>query len=160
LAPHAPKDGNASVPPSERQVSPNAPKDRTSVVVDSEAGDSRARFRRLIAPYVEKARASYPQARARYVAGLPDGHIFFVTVVIGDSEGRTEQIFLRVDKIDKGVIFGRIWNDIGLVRGYRYQDAIRIGEADIIDWTISKPDGSEEGNEVGKFLDTQGRTFR
>ena len=27
-------------------------------------------------------------------------------------------------------------------------------ESDVLDWTISKPDGTEEGNFVGKFLDT------
>ena len=25
---------------------------------------------------------------------------------------------------------------------------------EVLDWTISKPDGTEEGNFVGKFLDT------
>lgn len=31
---------------------------------------------------------------------------------------------------------------------------IDFKEKDIIDWLISKPDRSEEGNFVGKFLDT------
>ena len=146
--------------PSERPLPPNAPKDRPSVVVESKDGDSRARFNRLIAPYVEKARATYANAQARYAAGLPDGHTFFVKVLLLDSEGLTEQVFVRVDKIDKGVIFGRIWNNIDLVSGYRNRDPIRVREADILDWMILRPDGSEEGNEVGKFLDTQGPVHR
>jgi hypothetical protein len=29
-----------------------------------------------------------------------------------------------------------------------------VQEKDVYDWTISRPDGSEDGNYVGKFLDT------
>jgi hypothetical protein len=32
-------------------------------------------------------------------------------------------------------------------RGYSFQ------ESELVDWLISRPDGSEEGNVVGKFLD-------
>ena len=31
---------------------------------------------------------------------------------------------------------------------------IEFNEKDILDWLIAKPDGSEEGNFIGKFLDT------
>lgn len=30
---------------------------------------------------------------------------------------------------------------------------ISFAESMLIDWTISKPDGTEEGNYIGKFLD-------
>jgi hypothetical protein len=39
---------------------------------------------------------------------------------------------------------------IGLLAGDRYATA----EAELLDWLIAKPDGAEEGNVVGKFLDT------
>ena len=38
--------------------------------------------------------------------------------------------------------------------GYRGGDAYSFPETDLIDWTISKPDGTEEGNFVGNFLDS------
>jgi len=40
------------------------------------------------------------------------------------------------------------------VTGYKHGDTYSFPEADLLDWTISKPDGTEEGNFVGKFLDT------
>lgn len=43
---------------------------------------------------------------------------------------------------------------MNLVRQYRRGDHNELKEADLVDWLISKPDGSEEGNVVGKFLDT------
>jgi len=39
------------------------------------------------------------------------------------------------------------------VNGYRRGDAHEYPEEELIDWLISRPDGSEEGNVVGKFLD-------
>ncbi len=40
------------------------------------------------------------------------------------------------------------------VTGYKEGDEFRISKTELLDWTISKPDGSEEGNVVGKFLET------
>lgn len=51
-------------------------------------------------------------------------------------------------------ILGRIWSQIELVHGYRFGQRYTFGEADLIDWMFSKPDGSEDGNVVGKFMDT------
>ena len=33
-------------------------------------------------------------------------------------------------------------------------DPVTVKEAELVDWMIARPDGSEEGNVVGKFLDT------
>jgi hypothetical protein len=59
-----------------------------------------------------------------------------------------------VDRIDSGVVTGRISSDILAVDGYRRGATLTFREAEVIDWLISRPDGSEEGNFVGKFLDT------
>ena len=107
-----------------------------------------------IKPYSERARSTYPAVKQRFLKGLPPRQSFFVTVALSDSAGRHEQVFLLVDSISNSRIVGRIWNDILLVRGYRRGQRHEISEAQIVDWLVSKPDGSEEGNEVGKFLDT------
>jgi hypothetical protein len=41
-----------------------------------------------------------------------------------------------------------------IVSGFKLGQTYTFNESDLIDWFISKPDGSEEGNVVGKFLDT------
>lgn len=56
--------------------------------------------------------------------------------------------------IADGAVDGRIWNDPRLIPGYKKRDRIRVKEVDLIDWTLSKPDGSEEGNVVGKFIES------
>jgi hypothetical protein len=110
-----------------------------------------------MAPYIAKARATYPAARRRYLAGLPPRHSFFVTVHLSDAAGGRETVFLAVDSLARDSVFGRIWNQIHWVQGYRLRDPYATAEADVLDWLITNPDGSEEGNFVGKFIDTYGR---
>ena len=132
-------------------LAPSAPVDRP-VQVDTDA--EQARLDSAIAPYVAQARATYPAARRRYLAGLPPQESFFVTVHLKDSSGRRETVFLVVDSLARDSVYGRIWNQIHSVHGYRLKDSYGTAEADILDWLITKPDGSEEGNFVGKFIDT------
>ena len=131
-------------------VAPNAPKD---VPVDAKANEVQA-IEEAIKPYIQKARTTYPQARERFLKGLPPKHTFFVTTRLLDSTKRFEQVFIAVKEIKDGKISGLIWSDINLVTGYKRGDAYTFPESEIIDWTISKPDGTEEGNFVGNFLDT------
>jgi uncharacterized protein YegJ (DUF2314 family) len=130
-------------------VAPNAPKDR---LVEATA-ETRDELHASLEPYIEQARATYPGARDRYLAGLPPQHSFFVVTRLRDAEGKTEQVFIAVAQIRDGKVTGRIWNDIHLVRGFEQGQTYTLPESDLIDWVISRPDGSEEGNFVGKFLD-------
>lgn len=143
----------ASVANAQRPVelAPNAPKDRP--VPASEICQRSAMYD-AIAPFVAKARASYPDAKRRFLAGLPRGETFFVTVRLRDSLDRDEQVFIAVDSIVGDRIGGRIWSQIEVVQGYHYRQPYSFPETELVDWLIAKPDGSEEGNVVGKFLDT------
>jgi len=134
----------------EPHLAPNAPKDRP-LGLDSVRW---ARLDSAIAPLVAQARLSYPAAKQRYLAGLPSGHTFFLTTRLRDNVGNLEQVFIAVDSIRGTRVFGRIWSDITVVQDYHHGESYSFAEAQIIDWLISKPDGTEEGNLVGKFMDT------
>ena len=132
------------------QLSPNAPKDRPVETAQRciwNAMDT------AMQPYIAQARATWPQAKQRYLAGLPPRNTFFVTALIIDDSDRREQVFIAVDSIQSGKISGRIWNRVDIVHGYRLGDRYTFPESELRDWLITKPDGSEEGNYVGKFLD-------
>jgi hypothetical protein len=105
------------------------------------------------APYIAKARATYPAAKKRYLAGLPRGCWFEVRKRLADSDGMFEEVFVEVDAIKDGMVHGRIGSEIDAVHGYRQWQRISFREKDVLDWTIVHPDGREEGNYVGKFLD-------
>jgi len=57
------------------------------------------------------------------------------------------------EKVADGEISGRIASSMTLI-GYGMGQFYSLPESQLIDWMIAKPDGTEEGNEVGKFLDT------
>jgi hypothetical protein len=131
-------------------LSPSVPKDQP-VQTNSEETQ---KLEAAIKPYIEKARQTYPDARQRYLAGLPARHVFFVTARLYDKSGHFEQVFIEVREINSGTIKGLIASDVELVKGFKHGDSYSFRESELIDWTISKPDGTEEGNFVGKFLDT------
>ena len=145
------RDGVASA---QGTLSPDAPPDRPVAVASDTALQ---RLFELTQPAVDQARATYPQAKQRFLAGLPANHLFFITTRLRDGAGRVEQVFVAVDSIAGTQLHGRLSSRIGVVTGYRYGDRLAIPEAELVDWLIAKPDGSEEGNFVGKFLDAYQR---
>ena len=132
------------------QLAPNAPKDQPQEVTDQQL----ARLEKAIAPYVASARQTYPAARSKFLGGLPLGEHFFVVARIFDSAGRWEQVFIRVQTIQDGVITGVISSDVTLVTRYKPGQTYTLRESELVDWVITKRGGTEEGNVVGKFMDT------
>ncbi len=115
-------------------------------------------YDRAIAPYVAKARGSYPAAKKRYLAGLPRDHTFAVWIRLYQNdkksrENRHEDVFVVVEQIKEGKIRGYINNKLDLLRNYQNGERIEFPESDVKNWAIVRPDGSEEGNDVGKFLE-------
>ena len=139
--------------PAQRPIylAPNAPQDKPPTLTELCQWDALIKAQ---GPYVAQARATYPAAKRRFVAGLPSGQTFFVTVRLTDSLKRHEQVFIAVDSAAGDSLIGRISSDIAVVRGHHFGQRYVTREADIVDWLISQPDGSEDGNFVGKFIDT------
>jgi len=107
------------------------------------------------APYIAKGRATYPAAKKRFLAGLPPKYRFEVRKRLTDPGGvRLEEVFIEVDAIKDGTVLGRIGSELGVVRSFHQGQRISFPESDVLDWTIVHPDGREEGNYVGKFIDT------
>jgi hypothetical protein len=133
------------------EIARTAPQDRPVTAVDLCRYNQ---FLKATKPFVIRARATLPAAVSRFRAGLPPHQTFFISTRLTDSTGRHEQVFVAVDSVADSSFTGRIWSNIEVVKGYRLRQRVEVRLADVVDWMISKPDGSEEGNEVGKFLDT------
>lgn len=112
------------------------------------------RLQKAISPYVQKAKETLPLAKRRYIEGLPLGYSFFVTVELTDTIGNVEISFVRVTEWKERQIIGILSTATQHVIGYKMGQKLKIDENRIIDWTITAPDGTEEGNFVGKFMDT------
>ena len=103
---------------------------------------------------MKKARATLPQAKKKFLKGLPKGDTFFVTIRLHDPSGPVEQIYVMVESWQGQVINGLLSSDVSVVQTHKKGERVACQEAEVLDWTIAKADGSEEGNFVGKFLDT------
>jgi hypothetical protein len=136
-------------------LSHNAPKDQP---VDARGKKEAEEYEKAIAPYVAEGRRTYPDAKKRYLEGLPPGHSFFVVTNLRDGSGVNEQVFISVAHIKDGRVTGRIASNILAVRGYKEGNPYSFPESELVDWLITRPDGSEEGNVVGKFLDEWQKT--
>lgn len=115
-----------------------------------------AKLERALEPYIAQARKTWPAVRARFASGLPKGRTLSVVTRLQDAEGKHEMLFVLVRAIEPKTnrVVGVINNDVRLLKDHRRGDAVFVEDKDIRDWVIVAPDGSEEGNVVGKFLDT------
>ena len=130
----------------------NSPHDKP-VEIPSNAEQVR-KFEDAIAPYVKKARDTLPDAKKKYLVGLPPNQTFYVTIKLYGASEKFEQVFVKVTSWKGATIQGILSSDISSIHDHSIGEKLTCNESDILDWTISKPDGTEEGNFVGKFLDT------
>jgi hypothetical protein len=128
----------------------NDSKDKTVAATSKSEVDE---LEKAIAPYVEQAQRTFPDAKKRFLAGLPAGYKFAVLTKL-KSKGKVETVFILVNKIEDEKITGTIGSDVRAIDGFKAGDTYRLPEMSVIDWVIVHPDGTEEGNVVGKFLDT------
>lgn len=117
-------------------------------------GDQAKKLNEALKPHIEEARRTYPDAKKRFLDGLPPKEHFYLTVKLRDDKGRIEQAFIEVKEIIDGIVKGLITDEVTFVTKYKKGDEYTFPESELIDWRITKPNGTQEGNFVGKFLDT------
>ncbi len=109
-------------------------------------------YRTTIAPYVQQSRLTYPEAKRRFLQGLPPNQAFYAATMVQDDTGTTEQIFVAVSSINNGLITGQIVTRVVGVSGRHRGEIYTFSESDLVDWVISHSGGAEEGHFVGRFL--------
>src|SRR5438093_1187613 len=77
-------------------------------------------YQKASAPYVAKARATYPAAKKRFLAGLPPKHTFYVWTRLYQEAAkgqrpRAEDVFIEVHTIKGGQVYGAIANTPDLI---------------------------------------------
>ena len=123
------------------------PKDKPTPFTDA--------LERAIQPHVAKGRRTYPAAKKRFLAGLPPKYIFFVTTKLYDHpHKKLEVVFVGVDSIKNGRVTGWLATHTQAITNYHYGNRVSFPESKVLDWTIVRPDGTEEGNVVGKFVES------
>lgn len=82
----------------------------------------------------------------------PAGRSFYVVTRIYEGK-EYEQVFVGIEKIVDGVVFGKIKSQpVGRI-DFEFDENIELADPAIVDWLIVNTDGTEEGNLLGKALD-------
>lgn len=134
-----------------KPLAKNAPKDEPKIIDGKGATNN---FEKAIAPYVAQARKTLPDTKKRFQQGLRPGEVLYVTIRLYNAAGKYEQVFVEVKSWKDSTIAGLLSSEPDMVKEHKRGEKLTVQEKDVYDWTISKPDGSEDGNFVGKFLDT------
>jgi uncharacterized protein YegJ (DUF2314 family) len=114
-------------------------------------------FDELIAGPVKEALRTLPQAQKRFQAGLQPGETFYLTTRVVDPDGRFEQVFVQVRQWEGTYVQGTIANKLETVKTFVTGQQLEFTTKAVLDWTLIRANGAEEGNYVGKFLDIQHR---
>ncbi|UPL48828.1 hypothetical protein [Hymenobacter sublimis] len=105
---------------------------------------------------LKEARRTLPQARQRYQRGLPASTNFYLTARVLNETATPEAVVILVERWQGSRISGRI---LRLDPNGRATPgpAAEFEEAAVLDWVLVQPNGAEEGNYLGKFLDLEDR---
>ncbi len=111
-----------------------------------------ARADSALAEPLQQARRTLTQARKRYAAGLPSGSKCLMTVRVLASDTSFRQVQARVIGWRNGAVQALL----SPIASTAPDDLrpVSFPETAVLDWTILAANGREEGNFVGKYLDT------
>ena len=110
-----------------------------------------------LAPHIATARKTLTSAKERFLQGFPEGYLFYVTIALKDAANNAENVYIRVLQWKENKVTGLLATQLlapKLKNLYQYGQKMEIEEKDVIDWTITDSKGTEEGNFIGKFLDS------
>ena len=112
-----------------------------------------AQFEEAIMPHVQEARSKLPKVKQRFQEGLDEGEMLYVVVRLPRSGGGFEQTYVVVkDWQGEDLLGAAPGQSVGLAAAPA-GELVSFKEGSILDWVIVKPDGYEEGNFVGRFLE-------
>jgi hypothetical protein len=104
----------------------------------------------------KEAKRTLPQLRQRYQRGLPAGTACYLTAHVLNESATPEPLVVEVVTWQAGQVQGRIVRLSPEGRAIAGAP-VTFGEAAILDWLLLRPNGVEEGNYVGKYLDLEER---
>ena len=81
---------------------------------------------KLIAPYIEKAKATFPAVKKKYIAGdyVRENRQLDVQIEFADKGGTKEMVFVHVTQCLGNRFQGIIVNEIQLLKEYKKGDAV------------------------------------
>lgn len=110
---------------------------------------------KLIAPYMEKAKSTFPAVKKKYIAGdyVREKRQLDVQIELADKDGMKEMVFVHVTQCLGNRFQGIIVNEIQLFKEYKKGDEVSFTQDQVKNWVVVDSLGNEEGNFVGKAIE-------
>jgi len=110
---------------------------------------------KFIEPYIEKARATFPAVKKKYIAGdyVRENRQLEVQIELADKDGTKEMVFLVVTQCLGNRFQGIVVNEVQLLKEYKEGNAVSFSQDQVKNWVVMDSKGNEEGNYVGKAIE-------
>lgn len=112
-------------------------------------------LQKFINPYIDKAKATFPAVKQKYIAGdyVRENRSMYVQIDLTGKDGTKEMAFIRVIWCAGAKFQGILANEMYFVNEYTNGDTLSFGENQVVNWVVADAEGREEGNYVGKAID-------
>ena len=112
-----------------------------------------ARDATALADPVREALRTLPQAKKRFLAGLPNGDQFLLSVRVIATDTSFRQASARVLGWHGNTVQALLLPDAASAPGAAEPVPVSFPETAVVDWTLLRASGREEGNYVGRYTD-------
>lgn len=107
-----------------------------------------------LADPVREALRTLPQAKKRFLAGLPAGDQFLLSVRVAATDTSFRPASARVLGWHGSTVQALLLPDAGDAASPAQPTPVSFPETAVVDWTLLRASGREEGNYVGRYIDT------
>jgi len=130
---------------------PAAPVVLTAATAPAGVRPALSRDATALADPVREALRTLPQVKKRFLAGLPEGDQFLLAVRVVATDTSFRQASARVLGWHGSTVQALL---LPAGTGPGEPVPVSFPETAVVDWTLLRASGREEGNYVGRFLDT------
>ena len=113
-----------------------------------------ARDETALADPVREALRTLPQAKKKFLAGLPIGDQFLLSVRVIATDTSFRQASARVLGWHGNTVQALLLPDAAGSAATAEPVPVSFPETAVVDWTLLRASGREEGNYVGRYIDT------
>ena len=113
-----------------------------------------ARNETALADPVREALRTLPQAKKKFLAGLPSGDQFLLSVRVIATDTSFRQVSARVLGWHGTTVQALLLPDATNAASPAEPVPVSFPETAVVDWTLLRASGREEGNYVGRYIDT------
>jgi hypothetical protein len=113
-----------------------------------------ARNETALADPMREALRTLPQAKKKFLAGLPIGDQFLLSVRVIATDTSFRQASARVLGWHGNTVQALLLPETTTAATTAEPMPVTFSEAAVVDWTLLRASGREEGNYVGRYTDT------